>query len=74
MQKGSNIPELNANCKQLSFVQGDHPKLFFRDEIQKTLKDISVSDRISSDFFRKPTVSFHCPKRSRQTSIGKNFM
>ena len=58
MKRDQITPELNANQKPLSFTQEDHPKPYFRDELQKTRKDILKPDRISGAFFRKPTVLF----------------
>lgn len=34
--EGTEFPELNAIYRQLSFVQGDQPKLFFRDYFAKS--------------------------------------
>ena len=34
------IPELNSSYRQLTFVQGDHPKLVFGDDLPKAIKDI----------------------------------
>ena len=37
------IPELNSSYRQLTFVQGNHPKLLFGDDLRK---DISESNKI----------------------------
>lgn len=38
--EGTEFPELNAIYRQLSYVQEDQPKLFFRDYFAKPLKHI----------------------------------
>ena len=38
------MPELNYSCRQLSFDQGDHPKLLLGDNLPKQIKDISETN------------------------------
>ena len=40
------IPELNSSYRQLTFVQGYHPKLLFGDELTKAIKDISETNKV----------------------------
>ena len=40
------IPELNSSYRQLTFVQGDHPKLLFGDDLPKAIKDISETYKL----------------------------
>ena len=40
------IPELNSSFRQLTFVQGDQPKLLFGDDLPKTIKDISETKKV----------------------------
>ena len=40
------IPELNSSYQQLTFVQGDHPKLLFGDDLPKAIKDFSKTNKV----------------------------
>ena len=40
------IPELNSSYRQLTFVQGDYPKLLFGDDLPKAIKDISETNKV----------------------------
>ena len=40
------IPELNSSYRQLTFVQGDHPKLLFGDDLPKAIKDFSKTNKV----------------------------
>ena len=40
------MPELKYRHSQLSFNQGDHPKLLFGDNLLKKIKDISETNKV----------------------------
>ena len=40
------IPEINSSYRQLTFVQRDHPKLLFGDDLPKAIKDISETNKV----------------------------
>ena len=47
------MPKLNYSYRQLSFNQGDHPKLLFRDNLPKQIKDISETNKVGFAISRK---------------------
>ena len=65
---------MNANYRQLSFIQLNNLKLLFKDDLSKTLKDLSGANRVGNDLAGKLTVSFHTPGSSKQSLIGNNFL
>ena len=64
---------MNANYRQLSFIQLINLNLLFKDDLPKTLKDISGDNRVGNDFSRKLNLSFHTPRSSKQSLTGNNF-
>ena len=72
------MPELNYICRQLSFHQGDHPKLFFGDNLTKQIKDISETNKVGFAISRKSftlssTISIP-PHKSPQNKIQPSFL
>ena len=63
---------MNANYRQLSFIQLINLNLLFKDDLPKTLKDISEANRVG-DFSRKLNLSFHTPRSSKQSLTVNNF-
>ena len=45
-RKAKIMPKLNYSYRQLSFNQGDHPKLLFGDNLPKQIKDISETNKV----------------------------
>ena len=64
-------PELNQNFKQLTFKTEDHPKLLFGDDLPKTIKDISETNKVGQCLTQRyqPTL-----KREMFTKTGKPFL
>ena len=64
-------PELNQNFKQLTFKTEDHPKLLFGDDLPKTIKDISETNKVGQCLTQRyqPTL-----KRQMFTKTGKPFL
>ena len=64
-------PELNQNYKQLTFKTEDHPKLLFVDDLPKTIKDISETNKVGQSLTQRyqPTL-----KREMFTKTGKPFL
>ena len=61
------IPELNSSCRQLTFVQGNHPKLLFGDDLRK---DISESNKIGQALKKQHFVSMnHTPSNQFNPKI-----
>ena len=50
------MPELNCSYRQLSFDQGDHPKLLFGDNLRKQIKDISETNKVRFAISRTPSI------------------
>ena len=46
-------PELNHNYKQLTFKTEDHPKLLFGDDLPKTIKDISETNKVGQSLTQR---------------------
>ena len=46
-------PELNQNYKQLTFKTEDHPKLLFGDDLLKTIKDISETNKVGQSLTQR---------------------
>ena len=62
------IPELNSSYRQLKFVQGDHPKLLFGDDIPKTIKDISETNKVGQALKKQNFVPMnHTPSNQFQS-------
>ena len=60
------MPELNYGYRQLSFDQGDHPKLLFGDNLPKKIKEISETNKVGYALSKKP----HSP--SSAISVNPN--
>lgn len=71
------IPELNSSYRQLTFVQGDHPKLLFGDDLPKAIKDISETNKVGQAIKKhifspvNHTASYHS-QPSNFSPRGKN--
>ena len=50
------MPELNYSYRQLSFDEGDHPKLLYGDNLPTQIKDISETNKVGFAISRKPSV------------------
>ena len=62
------IPELNSSYRQLTFVQGDHPKLLFGDDLPKAIKDISVANKVGQALKKQNFVPMnHTPSNQFQS-------
>ena len=72
------IPELNYSYRQLSFDQGDHPKLLFGDNLPKQIKDISENNKVGFAISRKSSASSSTrsisPHKSLQKKIQPSFL
>ena len=64
-------PELNQNYKKLTFKTENHPKHLFRDDLPKTIKDISETNQIGQSLTQRyqPTL-----KQETFTKTGKSFL
>ena len=64
-------PELNQNYKQLTFKTEDHPKLLFGDDLPKTIKDISQTNKVGQSLTQR-----HQPALKREIFMktGKPFL
>ena len=63
-------PELNHNYKQLTFKTEDHPKLLFGDDLLKTIKDISETNKVGQSLTQRYQPAL---KRETFTKTGKPF-
>ena len=73
------IPELNSSYQQLTFVQGDHPKLLFGDDLPKAIKDISETNKVGQALKKQNFVPMnHTPSNQFQpqnfSPKGKSFL
>ena len=73
------IPELNSSYRQLTFVQGDHPKLLFGDDLPKAIKDISETNKVGQALKKLNFVPMnHTPSNQFQpqnfSPRGKPFL
>ena len=64
-------PELNQNYKQLTFKTEDHPNLLFGDDLPKTIKDISETNKVGQSFTQRYQPAL---KREMFTKTGKSFL
>ena len=60
------IPELNSSYRQLTFVQGYHPKLLFGDDLPKAIKDISETNKVGQAKFCTNEPHFIKPISTRK--------
>ena len=61
------IPELNSSYRQLTFVQGNHPKLLFGDDLRK---DISESNKVGQALKKQHFVPMnHTPSNQFNPKI-----
>ena len=65
MTSHSIIPELKKSYQQLSFVKGNDPKLLFVNNILKTIKGISETNKLVQ-FVNKKSIIFSSDCRSTQ--------
>ena len=63
--------ESNQNYKQLTLKTEDHPKRLFADDLPKTIKDISETNKVSQFLTQKNQPAL---KREMFTKIGKPFL
>ena len=72
------MPELNYSYRQLSFDQGDHPKLLFGENLPKQIKDISETNKVRFAISRKSTAPSNTisisPHKSPQNKIQPSFL
>ena len=73
------IPELYSSYRQLTFVQGDHPKLLFGDDLPKVIKDILETNKVGQALKKQNFVSMnHTPSNQFQpqnfSPRGKPFL
>ena len=70
--------ELNYSYRQLSFNQGNHPKLLFGDNLPKKIKDISETNKvglaISKKSFTPSSAISIPPPKSPQNKIQLSFL
>ena len=68
-----NAPKLNQNYKQLTFKTEDNPKLLFRDDLLKTIKDISETNKVGHYLTPRyqPTLKREAPFNSKAGVISK---
>ena len=72
------MPAQNYSYRQLSFDQGDHPKLLFGDNLPKQIKDISETKKVGFAISRKSftpssTISIP-PHKFPQNKIQPSFL
>ena len=76
-RRAKTMPELNYSYRQLSFDQGDHPKLLFGDNLPKQIKDISETNKVGFANSRKsftPSITISIPPhKSPQNKIQPSF-
>ena len=77
-RRAKRMPELNYSYRQLSFDQGDHPKLLFVENLPKQIKDISETNKVGFAISRKSsapsnTISIS-PHNSPQNKIQPSFL
>ena len=69
LRRDSIAPELNIACKHLSFPQGGHPKLLFGDNLPKSIKEITETNKVGQCLSKKNFLS--CPSGSN-ISLNSN--
>ena len=60
-----------GNC---ALCKGTNLNYIFGDDLTKSLKEVSETNRVGNILSRKPTVSFQHPMISKQFSMGNNFL
>ena len=73
------IPELNSSYPQPIFVQGDHPKLLFGDDLPKAINNISETNKVGQALKKQHFVQMnHTPSNQFQpqnfSPRGKPFL
>ena len=72
------MAELNYSYRQLSFDQGDHPKLLFGDNLPKQIKDMCETNKVVFSISKKsftPSSSISIPPhKSLQNKIQPSFL
>ena len=73
------IPELNSSYRKVTFVQGDHPKIIFGDDLPKAIKDISETNKVGRALKKQTFVPmYHTPSNQFQpqnsSPRGKPFL
>ena len=53
LRRDSITPELNIACKNLSFSEGEHPKLLFGDDLPRSIKQITETNKVGQFFSKK---------------------
>ena len=53
LRKDSITPELNIAYKHLFFPQGEHPKLLFRDDLPRSIKKITETNKVGQCLSKK---------------------
>ena len=65
------MAELNYSYRQLSFDQGDHPKLLFGNNLPKQIKDISETNKVGLAISKKsfiPSITISIPLHAESLS------
>ena len=62
LRRDSITPELSIGYKHLSFPQGEHPKLLFGDDLPRSIKEITETNKVGQcsskkDFQNSPSAS-----------------
>ena len=53
LRRDSITPELNITYKHLSFLQGEHPKLLFGDDLSRSIKEITETNKVGQCLSKK---------------------
>ena len=53
LRRDSITPELNITYKHLSFPQGEHPKLLFGDDLPRSIKEITGTNKVGQCLSKK---------------------
>ena len=53
LHRDSTTPELNITYKHLSFLQGEHPKLLFGDDLLRSIKEITETNNVAQCLSKK---------------------
>ena len=64
-------PELNPNYKQLTFKTEDHPKILFGDDLPKTIKYISETNKVGQSLTQRYQPAL---KREMLSKTVKSFL
>ena len=69
LRRDSITPELNIAYKHLSFPQGEHPKLLFGDDLPRSIKEITETNKVGQCLSKK---NFQSSSNGSNISLNSN--